>query len=62
MATKRNCGEPTESLSFEKFEGTLRKNKAAIVQQHGVQRVKFTVYVKQGRAALKASPIRDEIA
>ncbi len=62
VATKRNCGEPTDSLSYEKFEGTLRKNKTAIVQQHGVQRVKFTVYVKQGRAALKASPIRDEIA
>lgn len=62
VATKRNCGEPTEALTYEKFEGTLRKNKAVIVQQHGVQRVKFTVYVKQGRAALKASPIRDELA
>jgi hypothetical protein len=55
---KGECGEPTESLTYEKFEGTLRRNRDAIVSKHGVGRVKFTVYVKDGKAALKASPIR----
>jgi hypothetical protein len=58
VATKQKCGESTSGLSYEKFEGTLKKNKAAIQQRHKVDRVKFTVYVKEGKAALKASPIR----
>lgn len=58
VATKEKCGETTSGLSYEKFEGTLKKNKAAIQQRHNVDRVKFTVYVKDGKAALKASPIR----
>jgi hypothetical protein len=58
VATKEKCGEPTSGLSYEKFEGTLKKNKAAIQERHKVDQVKFTVYVKEGKAALKASPIR----
>lgn len=59
IATKQQCGEPTDSLSYEKFEVTLQKNREAIVQRHNVQKVKFSVYVKDGKAALKANPIRD---
>jgi hypothetical protein len=59
VATKQQCGEDVENFTFEKFEVTLKKNEAAIVQRHGASRVKFTVYVKDGKAALKASPIRE---
>lgn len=59
VRVKRECGEPTDSLTYEKFEGTLRKNRDAIKAQHHVERVKFTVYVKDGKAKLKANPIRD---
>jgi hypothetical protein len=59
VRTKKDCGEATAGLTFEKFLKTLRKNHDAIVQRHGVSRVKFSVYVKEGRAALKASPVRD---
>ncbi len=59
VAMKQQCGEPTESLTYEKFEGTLKKNSAAIMQRHKVQKVKFSVYEKEGKAALKANPIRD---
>jgi hypothetical protein len=58
LAVKRECGEPTANLAFEKFKGTLERNKAALVQRHGAVRVKFTVYVKDGKAALKASPVK----
>jgi hypothetical protein len=58
-ATKRNCGEPTETLTYEKFEATLKKTREGIVSKHGVSRVKFSVYVKDGKAALKANPVRD---
>jgi hypothetical protein len=56
---KDECGEPTEGFTFEKFKKTLEKNRDAIIQRHGVSRVKFSVYVKDGKAALKASPQRD---
>ena len=58
-ATKRKCGESLDGFSFEKFQNTLKKNRDAIVERHGVKRVKFSVYVKDGKAALKASPIKD---
>ncbi len=56
---KRECGEPTEGLTFEKFAQTLRKNRDALMQRHGCKRVRFAVYVKEGRASLKATPIKD---
>jgi hypothetical protein len=58
LGLKRQCGEPTASLTFEKFKGTLQRNKDALVARHGCSRVKFTVYVKEGKAALKASPVK----
>lgn len=59
LATKQQCGESTASLTYEKFEVTLRKNQQAIIDRHGVTQVKFSVYVKDGKAALKASPVRE---
>ncbi|HEX7669950.1 MAG TPA: MXAN_5187 C-terminal domain-containing protein, partial [Polyangiaceae bacterium] len=58
-STKQKCGESLDGFSFERFQNTLKKNRDAIVERHGVKRVKFSVYVKDGKAALKASPIKD---
>jgi hypothetical protein len=59
VVTKQQCGENTEGFTYEKFEQTLRKNRDALVERHGAKQVKFSVYVKDGKAALKASPIKD---
>ncbi len=59
IKTKKQCNEPTEGLTFEKFRQTLKKNRDALVQRHNCKRVKFTVYVKDGRASLKATPVKD---
>jgi hypothetical protein len=59
IRTKRECGEATDGLTFEKFQQTLKKNRDALMQRHGCKRVKFSVYVKEGRASLKATPVRD---
>ncbi|MBX3129604.1 MAG: hypothetical protein KF718_23005 [Polyangiaceae bacterium] len=59
VATKQQCGENIDGFTFEKFEVTLKKNRDALVQRHGAARVKFSVYVKDGKAALKASPIKE---
>jgi hypothetical protein len=58
VALKKQCGEETSTLTFEKFKGTLQRNKDALVARHNCSRVKFTVYVKEGKAALKASPVK----
>jgi hypothetical protein len=59
VRTKKQCGEATEGLTFEKFQTTLKKNRDALMQRHNCKRVRFSVYVKDGRASLKATPVRD---
>ncbi|WP_437576051.1 MXAN_5187 family protein [Sorangium sp. So ce887] len=58
LSVKQQCGEPTNALTFDKFKGTLQRNKDALVARHNCSRVRFTVYVKDGKAALKASPVK----
>jgi hypothetical protein len=59
VRTKKQCGEPTDGLTFEKFAQTLKKNRDALIERHGCKRVKFTVYIKDGRASLKATPVKE---
>jgi hypothetical protein len=59
LELKRQCGENVDGFTFEKFEQTLTKRKGALMKQHGASQVKFSVYVKDGKAALKASPLRN---
>jgi hypothetical protein len=58
LAMKKQLGEPVEKLTYDKFRGTLQRNKEALMARHGCTKVKFRVYEKQGRAALKASPVK----
>ena len=58
LQTKRDCGEGTSSLNFDRFRQTLQKNRDAILSKHDAKSVRFSVYVKQGKAALKATPVR----
>jgi hypothetical protein len=59
VGVKQQCGESTDGFTFEKFEQTLKKNREALMNRHGAKRVKFSVYIKDGKAALKASPLKD---
>ncbi len=59
VKTKKQCGEPTDGLTFEKFQHTLKKNRDQLIQRHACKRVRFSVYVKEGRASLKATPVRE---
>jgi hypothetical protein len=59
LRTKKQCKEPSDGLSFEKFQNTLRKNRDALVQRHHCKRVRFSVYIKDGRASLKATPVKE---
>jgi hypothetical protein len=58
LALKRKCGEKTDNLTFERFAAKLRNNRDALLSKHRCRTVRFQVYVKDGKAALKASPVR----
>ena len=57
VRTKKQCGEPTDGLTFEKFAQTLKKNRDALIERHGCKRVKFSVYVKEGALA-QGDPVK----
>ena len=58
LTVRKDCGESTDGLSFEKFELTLNKTREQVLQKHPAKDVRFTVYVKEGKAALKAAPVK----
>ena len=58
FALKQQCGEQTEGLTFEKFAVKLRKNRDELVSKYACRSVKFQVYIKDGKAALKATPVK----
>jgi hypothetical protein len=55
---KAQLGEPADKISFEKFAAKLKKNRADLVAKHNCKGVRFSVYEKEGKAAIKASAIR----
>ncbi len=58
VATQKECGASTSGLTFDKFVKKLHAARDQVIKRHDVAEVRFTVYVKEGRAALKASPVK----
>ncbi len=58
VALRAECGEQPSSLTYAGFVLKLRKNREQLMQKYGCATVRFQVYVKEGRAALKATPVR----
>jgi hypothetical protein len=59
VALKQSCGESTAGLTYQKFSEKLIKNRDDLMAKSGCKEVRFTVYVKDGKAALKATPVKD---
>lgn len=60
VSVKKSCGEPISGLTYAKFSEKLVKNREDLMAKTGCKEVRFTVYVKDGKAALKATPVKDE--
>ncbi len=60
VAMKKSCNEPTTGLTLTKFSEKLVKNREDLMSKTGCRDVRFTVYVKDGKAALKATPVKDD--
>jgi hypothetical protein len=59
LRVKTQCGEPVDKLTFDKFVQKLEKNAADIRRKKpDVDDVQFSVYVKDGKAALKAKVLK----
>lgn len=59
VQTRVECGEDTSDLTYDRFVAKLLKNRQQIVEKHKAKSVRFQVYVKEGKAALRALPVRD---
>ena len=57
MALRAETGE-AGTLSYEKFAAKLRQNREQLLSRGTARTVRFTVYKKDGRAAIKASALR----
>jgi hypothetical protein len=58
LRSRAECGEVATGLTFERFAQKLASNKATLVAKYACRTVRFQVYVKDGKAALKATPVR----
>jgi hypothetical protein len=58
LKTREQCGEPREGVPYDRFRLKLQKNRDQLVAKYACRTVRFQVYVKEGKAALKASPVR----
>lgn len=58
VETKTACGESVEGFTYEKFAKKLRKQSDDLLGRADVKDVEFSVYVKDGKAALRAKVIK----
>lgn len=59
VAQRERCGESADGLTYERFATKLRKNRDSLISKYACRTVRFQVYVKDGKAALKATPVKD---
>jgi hypothetical protein len=59
---KGECGEDVASLSREKLDQLLAKQREAIRAKTGCEDVRFRVVVEDGKAKLKATPVKKSAA
>ncbi|MDX2019870.1 MAG: MXAN_5187 family protein [Deltaproteobacteria bacterium] len=59
VAVRSQTGESTRGLTLEKFRERLEENRKAIVAKYNCRGARFAVYVKDGKAAIRATPVKD---
>ncbi|MBQ9816053.1 MAG: hypothetical protein IJM59_01115 [Proteobacteria bacterium] len=53
---QKQCGESTNKFTQEQFVSRLAREKERLIKTYKCRTVRFTVYVKEGKASLKATP------
>ncbi|MBM4381642.1 MAG: hypothetical protein FJ086_20435, partial [Deltaproteobacteria bacterium] len=57
-AKKRECGEPEDGHPWPRFRTKLETTRNQVKEKFGCRGVRFSVQVKDGKASLKAAPIK----
>ena len=60
IEAKRQCGEPTENLSFPQFHSLIASKADGLKERFGCERVKFSVTIDSGHVSFKARADRSE--
>lgn len=58
IEVRQSTGEGIGGLTAEKFTAQLRKNREKLVERFDCKTIRFSAYVKAGKAAIKAAPVR----
>jgi hypothetical protein len=58
LALRQKCGESIAGLSLEKFSAKLKSNREQLMSKYNCKSAQFTVYEKDGKAAIRAVPVR----
>ena len=58
IALRIKCGESATSVAADKFFAKLRSNREQLIAKYNCRSARFSVYVKDGKAAIKATPVR----
>ena len=58
IALRAKCGESTTSVPADKFFAKLRSNRDQLMAKYNCRSARFSVYVKDGKAAIKATPVK----
>ena len=58
IALKQQCGESVAGLTMDKFRLRLQENRNSLMARHACRTVRFSVYVKDGKASLRATPVK----
>ena len=56
VEAKRRCNEDTTRLSFDAVAASLKKQVPELLQRHNARDVEYRVFVKDGKAVLRAVP------
>jgi hypothetical protein len=54
IEAKRQCGEPTDDLSFPRFHRMVAEKSEALKERAGCERVQFSVAIRDGHVSFKA--------
>ena len=60
VEAKRQCGEPTDNLSFAQFHGLIASKADGLKEKLGCERVQFSVSIDSGHVTFKARADRTE--
>ena len=56
VETQKQCGEDTGKFTLEQFVSRLAREKDRLIKNYNCKNVKFSVYIKDGKTSLKATP------